>query len=72
MLWFNAVKDVGALQTVEGERVDVPGTAFSPGTKPAGRCAGVAVEFQSVDGVVTDLSFVEDESPRRARPRRRR
>ena len=72
MLWFNAAKDVGVLQTPEGERVDVPGAAFLPGTKPAGRCAGVAVEFQSVDGVVTDLSFVEDESPRRARTRRRR
>jgi hypothetical protein len=72
MLWFNAAKDVGSLQTVEGERVDVPGAAFSPGKKPAGRCAGIDVEFQTVDGVVTDLSFVEDASPRRARTRRRR
>jgi hypothetical protein len=72
MLWFNVVKDIGALQTVQGERVDVPGTAFSPGKKPVGRCAGMAVEFHSTDGVVTDLSFVGDANPRRARLRHRR
>jgi hypothetical protein len=72
MLWFNVAKDLGALRTDEGELVDVPGAAFSPGKKPAGRCAGMAVEFRSADGVVTELSFVEDANPRRARLRHRR
>jgi hypothetical protein len=72
MMWFNVAKDLGVLRTDEGERVDVPGTAFAPGTKPAGRCAGLPVEFLSADGLVTDLYFVEDSNPRRARLRRRR
>jgi hypothetical protein len=71
MLWFNAAKDLGALQTDAGERMDVPGTAFS-GEKPLGRCAGKPVEFVSVDGAVSDLAFVPEENSRRARMRHRR
>ena len=72
MLWFNEAKDFGALRTSEGDRVDVPGTAFLPGHKPLGRCAGRAVEFEHVDGRVSALAFVEDLIPRRARLRRSR
>jgi hypothetical protein len=71
MLWFNAAKDLGALQTDAGERVDVPGTAFS-GERPVGRCAGKPVEFVRVDGAVSHLAFVPEESSRRARLRHRR
>lgn len=72
MLWFNAVKDLGALRTDDGERIEVPGTAFLHGEKPVGRCAGKLVEFETLDDGVTSLAFVEDSSPRRARLRRRR
>jgi hypothetical protein len=72
MLWFNAVKDLGALRTGEGERIEVPGTAFLPGEKPVGRCAGKAIEFEPLEGAVTCVAFVPEVSPRRARMRRRR
>ena len=39
MLWFNEVKDQGALRTDDGIRIEVPGEAFSAGEKPRGRCA---------------------------------
>jgi hypothetical protein len=72
MLWFNADKDLGALRTADGERLELPGSAFANGAKPVGRCAGLAVEFDLHDGTVTELAFVEVPSPRRARMRRRR
>lgn len=72
MLWFNAAKDVGALRTEDGERMEVSGKGFLPGEKPAGRCAGKPVEFEELDGTVADLAFVEDMNPRRARSRGRR
>ena len=72
MLWFNAAKDLGALRTDGGERIEIPGTAFSPGEKPAGRCASKAVEFHYLDGTVIGLAFVPESSPRRARMRHRR
>ena len=72
MLWFNADKDLGALRTDEGDRVDVPGAAFLPGEKPLGRCAGRAVEFQAHAGSISGLTFVEETEQRRARLRRSR
>lgn len=72
MLWFNAAKDLGAVRTDEGERIEVPGTAFLPGEKPVGRCAGKAIEFDSVTEGVSGIAFVPVVSPRRARLRRRR
>jgi CspA family cold shock protein len=72
MLWFNAAKDLGALRTDDGERMDVPGAAFMPGEKPVGRCAGKAIEFELLGGAVTRLLFVPEPNPRRARMRRRR
>ena len=72
MLWFNGAKDLGVLQTDAGERLDVPGTAFSASEKPSGRCAGKPVEFVRVDGVVSDVTFVPEGSSRRARLRHRR
>jgi hypothetical protein len=72
MLWFNAAKDMGALRTRDGERIDVPGTAFLPGEKPLGRCAGKAVEFEAPEGAVSRVAFVPEPSPARARRRHRR
>ena len=72
MLWFNAGKDLGALRTDDGERIDIPGAAFSSGEKPIGRCAGKAVEFERIDGTVSDVAFVPEASSRRARMRHRR
>jgi hypothetical protein len=70
MLWFNAVKDLGALEMTHGERVGVPGTAFLPGEKPEGRCLGKTVEFETVEGAVARVAFVPETAPRRARRRR--
>lgn len=72
MLWFNSAKDIGALRTADGDRVDVPGAAFLPGHKPLGRCAGKAVEFRARAGAISGLAFVEESEQRRARLRRSR
>jgi len=71
MLWFNGAKDLGALETDAGERLDVPGAASDAGEKPAGRCAGRPVEFLCVAGGVREVRFVPEESARRARSRHR-
>jgi hypothetical protein len=72
ILWFNVAKDIGALRTDDGERIEVPGTAFLPGEKPVGRCAGKTIEFEALEGAVADVAFVPEPSPRRARLRHRR
>ena len=72
MLWFNAAKDAGALETHDGERFDVTGSACVPGEKPVGRCAGRAIEFESLDGAVSAVRFPSELAPRRARLRHRR
>jgi hypothetical protein len=72
MLWFNETKDLGALRTDEGDRMDVAGTAFLAGEKPLGRCAGMPVEFECSDDGVHRLAFVRESNPRRARLRRSR
>ena len=72
MLWFNGAKDLGALRTADGDRIEVRGAAFLPGEKPLGRCAGKAVEFERLDGRVSVLAFVSESNPRRARLRRSR
>ena len=72
MLWFNAAKDLGALRTEDGERIEVSGVAFLPDERLLGRCAGMAIEFESVDGEVSGIAFIEELAPRRARLRRHR
>jgi hypothetical protein len=72
MLWFNETKDLGALRTDEGDRMDVSGAAFLAGEKPQGRCAGKTVEFERGAAGIDRLEFVEDSIPRRARLRRSR
>ena len=75
MLWFNEIKDLGFIQTEEGERLSVLGTGFAEGKRPEGRCADALVSF---DVAVTDTGreaqnvvFVPDVAPRRARLRHR-
>jgi hypothetical protein len=72
MLWFNETKDLGALRTDAGDRIDVSGAAFMAGEKPLGRCAGRMVEFERSETGVSQLAFVTDSNPRRARLRRSR
>ena len=72
MLWFNVDKDLGALRTAEGERIEVSGDAFAPGEKPVDRCAGKPIEYEAIDGAVSGIAFQEDVPPRRARMRNRR
>jgi hypothetical protein len=71
MLWFNVEKDIGALRTESGERLDVPGTSFAPGEKPLGRCAGMAVQFERDGDAVSGVTFVTSPVGQRARLRRR-
>ena len=71
MLWFNAAKDLGVLETNDGERIQVPGSAFEPEHKPVGRCAGKAVECELRDGAPSRIAFVAERNPRRARRRHR-
>ena len=72
MLWSNEEKNMGALRTHDGDRMDVCGDAFLAGEKPLGRCAGRAVEFERAEAGVSRLSFVPDSNPPRARLRRGR
>src|SRR4029450_984888 len=72
MLWFNEDKDLGALRTDDGERLEVPGAAFDGDEKTIGRGAGRTIEFESVEGAVPRLAFLPEPSPRRARMRHRR
>jgi cold shock CspA family protein len=72
MLWFNETKDLGALRTDDGDRIDVSGAAFLAGEKPLGRCAGKTVEFERGEAGIRRLAFVPESNPRRARLRRSR
>lgn len=72
MLWFNETKDLGALRTDDGARIDIAGAAFLAGEKPRGRCAGKVVEFEQAAEGVCRLSFVPESDSRRARMRRSR
>jgi cold shock CspA family protein len=73
MLWFNEVKDYGLISTEDGERLSVHGSGFAGGTRPQGRCAGLAVSFQVVErgGVRTgeEIVLVQELAGGRARLR---
>ena len=72
MLWFNSEKELGALRTDGGDRLEFPGEAFAPGERPDGRCAGLPVEFELLFGAVSGIAFVPEPVTRRARLRRTR
>ena len=73
MLWFNQAKDLGVVTTETGDRLPVDGRDFAPGERPIQRCAGAAVMFQVADDdegpKATDVTFVPEVAPRRARMR---
>jgi cold shock CspA family protein len=76
MLWFNAAKRQGSIQTDEGERLRVEEHAFAPGQLLGDRCRGTVVSFDRIDspsgdGRAIDVSVVPQPAPRRARARRR-
>ena len=76
MLWFNQVKDLGVISTEAGERLPVYGSDFAQGERPTGRCAGAFVTFgvtqPDEERKATDVSFVPEVVPRRARMRHTR
>ena len=76
MLWFNQVKDLGAIEADAGEELCVYGNDFMEGERPTGRCRGAAVTFGvtelNQERKATDVSFVREVAPRRARMRRGR
>ena len=73
MLWFNEKKDLGFIRTDEGERLSVLGAGFAGGKRPKGRCAEAVVTFEidesGEERQATQVVFVEEEAPRRARRR---
>jgi hypothetical protein len=71
MLWFNTEKDLGALLTEDGERIEFPGSAFAAGEQPTGRCAGAPIEFDVTGDAVGRIVFVAEVDRRRARRRSR-
>ena len=74
LLWFNEVKDAGAIETDDGERVVVVGTAFPEGRAIAGRCRGTRVTFDVAEGpegrTAVGVSLLPTVAPPRARRRR--
>jgi cold shock CspA family protein len=75
MIWFNAEKGFGFIQTEQDERLYVGESGFIGGNVPVGRCGGREVTFerQWVDSGPTraeNVAFVVDSDPRRARQRR--
>jgi hypothetical protein len=75
MLWFNEAKDRGVILADDGERLPVPGRGFAGGVRPKGRCARAVVlcKVTETGGIrqATEVVFVPEQSPRRARLRHR-
>ena len=75
MLWFNDEKDLGYIDTEDGERVAVHGRGFASGAGPTGRCGGTVVEFvvsgSGAARTARDVTLVPEAEQRRARRRRR-
>ena len=73
MLWFNEVKSYGFIETEDGERLYIHSSGFVEGA-PSGRCAGRPVALRLVADDLgrraVDVSFVDENAARRARPRR--
>ncbi len=76
MLWFNAEKGYGFIQTQDDERLYVADTGFLAGHEPPPRCKGAAVTFERQvlegDTRAVNVAFVEQGDPRRARLRHAR
>jgi cold shock CspA family protein len=76
MLWFNADKGYGFIQTEEDERLYVARSGFRADQEPQPRCKGLEVSFhrEVAEGDIraVDVSFVSRDEPRRARLRKGR
>jgi cold shock CspA family protein len=76
MLWFNAEKGHGFIQTDDDERLYVERSGFLPGHEPRPRCKGAPVTFERemLDGDfrAVNVAFVTQGDPRRARLRHSR
>ena len=71
MIWFNAAKRHGFVQTDEGERLRMDEAGLAPGTLFGDRCRGARVRFERVSGEAraVDVSLVPLMAARRARMR---
>jgi cold shock CspA family protein len=76
MLWFNADKGHGFIQTEDDERLYVSRDGFASDAELAARCKGRSVTFdrEVVDGTAqaVNVAFSERDEPRRARLRKGR
>ena len=68
MLWFNEEKNVGAIESDDGERFSVLRDDFVDGA-PVGRCAGSPVTFDSDGSNAVNVRIRVDADVRRARRR---
>ena len=75
LLWFNGVKEQGLINTEEGERLFVHGSAFAEGKLVAGRCKGLLVSFEIAEGAegrrAAEVSLIPQVVGNRARLRGR-
>jgi cold shock CspA family protein len=73
MLWFNAEKGFGLIETDAVGRVHVAHSGFEPGQAPSGRCAGREVTFDRVvragEPTAVNVSFLPETTAGRARTR---
>jgi cold shock CspA family protein len=76
MLWFNAEKGFGFIQTEADERLYVARAGFLPDHQPRSRCKGQRVRFDyeggGDDARAVNVAFVSEADPRRARLRHAR
>ena len=76
MLWFNADKGYGFIETENAERLYVARSGFQSQHEPMQRCKGREVRFDRIvaegDTRATNVQFVEQSPQRRARLRHAR
>lgn len=76
MLWFNADKGYGFIQTEDDERLKVASDGFAADHQPPPRCKGRTVSFEREvaedEARAVNVTFSERDEPRRARLRKGR
>lgn len=76
MLWFNADKGFGFIQTEDDERLLVSSSGFAADHQPPARCKGRTVTFDREvaedEPHAINVTFSERDEPRRARLRKGR
>jgi len=68
MVWFNEEKQVGKIETDDGDRFAVSGADFVAG-HPVGRCSNLPVVFDAVGDQAMRVEVIEADEVRRARRR---